>query len=404
MSSPTEDPTPDDIAKRDQLKVLEIVDTIQHDSAKEERVASPVPKPRRISPATTPQDTLITPPLPAQPEVSPPGSPIRRRTNNMEKEKCPKPPIRRRKKFQSNQSLSLEERPASSEEQQNNGQELEGEQERQEISGEQERSESGQDGERDISKAPEISDEQENGETLEQPRWLVSEPDITIVPTEDKEQTEEIQIILREGSFAKTESTMVEFNKPRNRNSNPDTDQSEDSTETLEVQVLMREDSVSQVIPTTSEFGGVPDVRIREATPEAQTGEDTSEGSKSGLHRKPVPSPRVISKKKPPPLPPAPYQPKTPPLPVKKKYGSFSVKEGHMYSRPDVVERLSSVDANSTQSSPPKVTTDGGTKESKPGPPPRPPPPKKATSEPIYAEIDEPSTPSSASPGIEPSR
>ena len=84
------DPTVDEIAKQNPLKVLDMVKTMQTDSPTVPPI-SPVPKPRKnLSPAPKRRENKVTPP----------ASPMRRRTSGKNKEvDKPKPPIRRRQKF-----------------------------------------------------------------------------------------------------------------------------------------------------------------------------------------------------------------------------------------------------------------------------------------------------------------
>ena len=84
------DPTVDEIAKQNPLKVLDMVKTMQTDSPTVPPI-SPVPKPRKnLSPAPKRRENKVTPP----------ASPMRRRTSGKNKEvDKPKPPIRRRRKF-----------------------------------------------------------------------------------------------------------------------------------------------------------------------------------------------------------------------------------------------------------------------------------------------------------------
>jgi len=84
------DPTVDEIAKQNPLKVLDMVKTMQTDSPTVPPI-SPVPKPRRnLSPVPKRRENKVTPP----------ASPMRRRTSGKNREvDKPKPPIRRRRKF-----------------------------------------------------------------------------------------------------------------------------------------------------------------------------------------------------------------------------------------------------------------------------------------------------------------
>ncbi|CAI8021236.1 Alsin [Geodia barretti] len=101
------DSSPNDVAKQNMHKVRDAVKSIQ---TRESVLTSPVPKPRRFSPASSP--TLSTYKIPSPvPErvklegstVTPPSSPMRRRSEGFKNgvgDSRPKPPIRkRRKKF-----------------------------------------------------------------------------------------------------------------------------------------------------------------------------------------------------------------------------------------------------------------------------------------------------------------
>ena len=85
------DPTVDDIAKQNPLKVLDIVKTMQKGSPTTPPI-SPVPRPRKnLSPIPRRRENKVTPP----------ASPMRRRTSGKHDKEAgkPKPPVRRRRKF-----------------------------------------------------------------------------------------------------------------------------------------------------------------------------------------------------------------------------------------------------------------------------------------------------------------
>ena len=76
------DPSADDIAKQNSLKVLDMVKTIQ-----DSPTTSPVPKPRK----------KLSPAVKVEKKVTPPTSPMRPRSKNE------KPTVRRRQKFATSQ-------------------------------------------------------------------------------------------------------------------------------------------------------------------------------------------------------------------------------------------------------------------------------------------------------------
>ena len=107
------DPSPDDVARSNQHKVREAVKNIQ--SREAELPISPVPKPRRISPAPSPKQPKknLSSAVPErvhkiqEVQVTPPASPMRRRSDGFKGASAvdgrPKPPVRkRRKKFVAN--------------------------------------------------------------------------------------------------------------------------------------------------------------------------------------------------------------------------------------------------------------------------------------------------------------
>ena len=323
------DPSPDEIARQNKSMVREAVKNIQS----RKLPISPIPKPRRFSPASSPTQPPKKPisPIPERIKlqgvrVTPPDSPIRQRSENVTSptDGKPKPPVRKRKKkFATNGNTESQEGIIrNSMEVSTNGNCMEvgvnrnsvdcGFVEIMALNRDRETREGGREGGRVVNEGRENSTpEKRHTVEMGEGEEVASESEKTV---RNETQSDAVNERGRFESFVVIEGEMAEDGRLSALTS-PDVSLPEEEEEDNESDrpTLSKQSSSSPDVIITGLTGSSPSdpsspiLAEDEATPPAQ--------SRLGL---PSGTPLAQSgKKKPPPLP-APYQARPPPVPTKR--------------------------------------------------------------------------------------